>query len=637
MTSSDQCYFDWGYDYLWIPSITEAGIDESQINYGLWALDNSQRNPTLESWFRSAFYTDMNFAYLLLKNGQYRTQDSGEYGCRPALNLNLTLADKYAGKKLNTPENVDGVEYTGSKLTLANANQLGLADWYDTNFASKVDVTYYNAQKVQTDPIEPGTYTAKITISDTDTDCWKDGKTDPKEITFKIIPKYIDFPTWYNSSENKKVYKGGNPVAFSLKYYSDLANELSAMGASYFDIVKLSNSGTALNGGNTSSAGVSLDDVNWELSASAVNNYTVDVELTDTTHYQWRKGAPSKKVLDFEITKKDIHLLFTGSDGVSTELKGAVGGTLSARIEVDADPNKQPDAGKEISLTIKASSAGAVPVPIASDIIITSNMLNENREIIVQLDLSKLRTGRVYTLSIETISNEYKLVANTATLEVEEVVSTVLTWNLFADGKKQIGYYYDAQSTEFDVTFNKQLTYDGRYYTFEAKPPTGYIVKTSSYLNGYEVVPGKGSANTKVGTNADTYVTKVDIYNSEDPDEVLTYTISWEIKPVIFNLSQVKWLNNGQLPYNKVSGSEAILDPKTLPVGLDPHYSNNTGTTVGTSGTAYVTFTLASGYEGNYVLPDENDPDSYIDPNDDFAWNKSWNIVKAVIQSSSWK
>ena len=636
MTSSDQCYFDWGYDYLWVPSITEVGINEPLINYGLWALDDSQRNPSAETWYRSGFYTDSNYSYLLLKDGQYRIANSGEYGVRPALNLNLTLAEEYAAKKLATPDNVSNIEYTGSKLTLEDAYKAGLADWYDTDFASKVDVIYYNAQKVEIDPLDPGTYTAKITILDTDEDCWDGGSTEPREITFNIIPKYIDFPAWLDSS--KEVYKGGNDIAFSLKYYDDLLSDLLAMGKNYFDIVKISHAGTALNGGNTSSGGVSLDEDNWEINANAVNNYTLDVELTDTTHFQWRKGAPSKKTLEFEITKKEIYLEFTGTDGVTTQLKGPAGGTLSARIEVDADPNKQPDEGKEVLLTIKASSTGAVPVTIASDIRLTSNMLNESREIIVSLDLSRLRTGRVYTLSIETDSNEYKLVVTTATtLEVETVVSTVLTWNLFADGKKQIGFYYDAQMTELNATFSKELSYDGRYYTFEVKAPTGYVVKTSSYLNGYQVVPGKGAANTKVGTNADTYVTKVDICKEDDETEVLTFTLSWEIKPVKFDLSAVKWQYDGQLPYDKVNGSKAELDPKTLPVGLEPHYTNNTGTTVGTSGAAYVTFTLASGYEDNYILPEENDLTSYIDPDEEFEWNKSWNIVKAVIQSSSWK
>ncbi|MDE5755478.1 MAG: hypothetical protein K2I23_00070, partial [Clostridia bacterium] len=67
---------------------------------------------------------------------------------------------------------------------------------------------------------------------------------------------------------------------------------------------------------------------------------------------------------------------------------------------------------------------------------------------------------------------------------------------------------------------------------------------------------------------------------------------------------------------------------------LTPTYYTNTGTTVGTTGTAMVEFTLASGYEGNYILPLDSDPTTY---DGTFAWSRPWNIVKAEIQSTSWK
>ncbi len=81
--------------------------------------------------------------------------------------------------------------------------------------------------------------------------------------------------------------------------------------------------------------------------------------------------------------------------------------------------------------------------------------------------------------------------------------------------------------------------------------------------------------------NADTYTTSVRLLDSDSNATI--YSITWTIDPVKFDLSGVKWLYNGQLPYDKINGSKAELDPKTLPAGLTPNVINNTGTTVGTS------------------------------------------------------
>ncbi|MDE6361575.1 MAG: hypothetical protein K2L53_01205, partial [Clostridia bacterium] len=179
------------------------------------------------------------------------------------------------------------------------------------------------------------------------------------------------------------------------------------------------------------------------------------------------------------------------------------------------------------------------------------------------------------------------------------------------------------------IVYSKTLAYNDRNtYEFQMLAP-GYTI------SDYQVVANKGASNTAIGKNADTYTTSVKLTDKNN-NEVI-YSITWTIDPVKFDLSGVKWLNNGQLPYNKVDGSEAILDPKTLPAGLIPTVINNTGTTVGTSGSASVTFALDPAYADNYIVPDENDHTSYIDPNSNFEWSKTWTIVPATIQSSSWK
>ncbi|MDE7191767.1 MAG: hypothetical protein K2O35_04810, partial [Clostridia bacterium] len=235
-----------------------------------------------------------------------------------------------------------------------------------------------------------------------------------------------------------------------------------------------------------------------------------------------------------------------------------------------------------------------------------------------------------WTLRIESSNGDYVAVLDSDIyLQVEaKVVMADPTWIL-----KRNSARVDTQSVVLGdttpIVYSKTLAYNDRnMYEFQMLAP-GYTV------SDYQVVANNGASNTAIGKNADTYTTSVKLTDKNN-NEVI-YSITWTIDPVKFDLSQVKWLNNGQLPYDKVNGSKAELDPKTLPAGLIPTVINNTGTTVGTSGSASVTFALDSAYVGNYIVPDENDNTSYIDPNSNFEWSKTWTIVPAQIQSSSWK
>ncbi|MDE6189303.1 MAG: hypothetical protein K2G37_03345, partial [Clostridia bacterium] len=147
--------------------------------------------------------------------------------------------------------------------------------------------------------------------------------------------------------------------------------------------------------------------------------------------------------------------------------------------------------------------------------------------------------------------------------------------------------------------------------------------------------------NTNVGVNVDTYTTKVEVYKLEDSSVVVTFVIKWEIVPALIDLSGVKWLNDGDLPYNGGQAVYATLDPTTLPKGLlvpTNGYSTNVGSVVGNSGTASVEFELAPEYEGNYILPVEGDKSTYtgFGENEDFEWEKAWQVVPHKISTSSW-
>ena len=61
-----------------------------------------------------------------------------------------------------------------------------------------------------------------------------------------------------------------------------------------------------------------------------------------------------------------------------------------------------------------------------------------------------------------------------------------------------------------------------------------------------------------------------------------------------------------------------------MPNGLLATYTDNIGNAVGDGNLAVVTFALDAAYKDNYVLPDSIDRNSYIDPDGNFLWSKSW-------------
>ena len=257
----------------------------------------------------------------------------------------------------------------------------------------------------------------------------------------------------------------------------------------------------------------------------------------------------------------------------------------------------------------------------------------------LELDLTNLRAGVRYTLEVRTDSGDYEIELDACTLDVTDAPArTVLTWELYKNGSKVRGVYKDKLLSDTDKTteLDDAITYDAKAYSLKVKVPNGYTLDSSYGIGGYKV-EYENATNSLVGTNADKYKTSISLKNNGDGTSEI-YEIRWEIAKAKFDLSKVKWEHDGKLPYDRENGSTAILDPKTMPEGLSAEYENNTGANVGDYGSAYVSrFVLEEGYEENYVLPDEYDPTTYIDLEGEFEWTKTWNIVKARIQTGSWK
>ncbi|MDE7158950.1 MAG: hypothetical protein K2N74_05170, partial [Clostridiales bacterium] len=112
------------------------------------------------------------------------------------------------------------------------------------------------------------------------------------------------------------------------------------------------------------------------------------------------------------------------------------------------------------------------------------------------------------------------------------------------------------------------------------------------------------------------------------------YSISWTIEKAKFDLSAVRWIDDGNISFNE-KGMTVALIPDTIPKGLTPVYGGvRTATKVGDSGTASVSFTVSD--TDNYCKPEAGKPDTYIFKADsegpsDFEWTKDWEVVPSEI------
>ncbi|MDE6210358.1 MAG: hypothetical protein K2G42_00060, partial [Clostridia bacterium] len=155
-------------------------------------------------------------------------------------------------------------------------------------------------------------------------------------------------------------------------------------------------------------------------------------------------------------------------------------------------------------------------------------------------------------------------------------------------------------------------------------------------VSGFEVIP-TNTANSAVGKNADTYKTRISLKEIATGDKT-EYEIIWEIEKAKFDLSAVKWKNNGKLQY---AGATVYAELENLPIGLAATYSNNSGLSVGEDGTARVTFALTGDCVGNYEIPAQggNGINYIFSGSGDFEWTKVWEVVKAEIkigQDTDW-
>ncbi len=516
-------------------------------------------------------------------------------------NYSETVTGSYTNMMLDEPTKVSTV-YTGSKLTLDDVadNQ---KQWYDSQH---IDLTYTGGL------IDVDTYTVKAEIKSSYQSIVKfEGTPDIDKgetqyiryFDFKIETRYIDFPTFENGEYKlKHSYAGDQDITYSLnsfdKNYIEVSYTGGAEGVSY-----------------NSSFAVAI--------AKYVGVYELDVKIKDAYGDNCKlRGTPTSGKLEFEVTPAPIEIEVL--DGTSNHIVGIRNGKKRVTVTIP-NTNNKVHAGKKAYIQIVAKDE-------YEEYVLSDNielLPNKAKYEDISLTIGLLRKG-TYEISAKIVEdmadgNSYTVsVVNGAELEVQEVEpGSQLSWMLYDGEGNTDGIVVSVNIGDYNAEY-ESFAYDGREYHFEVTPPNGYTQKSIKTVDsaGIEV---------QFGCNADTYKTTVEIEDTAS-GAVTSYNITWKIEKAIFDLSEVKWLNDGEIEYDGGREVAAVLDPEALPPQLRATYSNNIGANVGVDdGRASVVFSFADpSYADNYILPKQGEEGTYKGEN--FEWEKDWRVVAAEIK-----
>ena len=694
-------YDAWKTDKLWLPSWAETDITledsglwkTSSIQRSNFNSDGSYGDNTL---LRSHWYVaQSNSAVILYANSSNRGTPNlvtTEQGIRPALHLNLSLASAESKFKFEEPVAIKNKIYKGENQNASDQS------WYEKEFDNNkiMQVEYlHETENRAVTPHNAGKYRARFTLLDTTYYAWKtDNGENYREVIFEIKPKEVDF-TWGEDSSKRAIISsyvttdvyGSDSVNFSVHYKStDVggthdSTDLPTKVGNYRATALIDNpnykplESKKTTTFNMPTRNISLPTFNPEkyvyngikdynfqvrfdtadvkvsvperfkdkiaLSGNRIvvreaGTYALVAELTDLDNSQWSgdgilTGDKKAREVSFEVTPAKMELEIAATDGVINfdYKEDGVLQVESIDSRIYSDENGVED---KLSIDVYAVDSSGEKTLLHSGM-----SLIEDGIVYPDLKISAILIPEEYDLLIE-LSGEskgnYELEYNAVKLNVQiPSEDGKVIWRLFADGR----YTNNSQRVEIGsmsqtAVYDKSvIVYDGREYSFEVRETNEYTVdKTyggAGFINGYK--------DNKY-TNAGSYSTQVAIKLTSS-GETQVYTIEWEIEKVLFDLTSVKWIHDGKLPYESdINGVRPLIDETTLPKGLvvKLYSSNMAGYNVGDSGTESVAFDFDAAdpkYALNYVLPISTDKDSYkFTPSGgetDFKWSIDWEVV----------
>ena len=661
-------YDAWKDDYIWLPSLTETGRDET--TNGIWALSNNQRSNSIASWLRSGGSANASIVYNLYAAGN--SYNAGvitpSYVVRPALHLNLDLAAQHSGPvALAEPTDVS-VEYKGRALTLDD-----IADeqkkWFNPD---KMSITY------EEDIIDADTYKVKAEIK---ADLAADG------LIFKGIPDT-------SAGESKTVRYFNFTVT---KKKIGIRAELDSGG---LPTVTLKNAGDVYSGdtaanGRAPSFGFTYTGNGYEgdTPPTAVGTYTATAKITNECNYQIDtsnstitvtykvdKKSVAKPVLSGQVSKQysgvaqsftlqgvtaDVSLTLpsgvTYADGslnvkdagtykIGIALKDGGAATIwadgtSASYEVSITITKRP-----LNITITAPNSWKVgETPTVT--VVGDSLASDKTE----LHIYYCKSGSAVKYDLDAYK---EVVDKTRTIKMPELAQGdyYIGVELFGDKQGNSNYEILTGSVKHtfkvlgnDITFTKDdikwqynnttitntagftLTYTGSIFRFGIDSSElaikGVKIDTTKGTNGYSGdVQATNAKNSAYSVTV--YITE---YDSSFNEFDAVYTLNYTIEKAKYDLSGLSWNYDDSNPLQFIAGkAQGITLTGTLPTGLTATYTGNGNIPVG-SYTTTVSFKVSDAV--NYYTPVSGDTNSYLG---NFEWSKAWRIDKATI-TCSWK
>ena len=679
-------YSEWGEDYIWLPCAAEAGWDSSPLNTkSVWKLTVQQLAATNTSWVRSGDYDVRTNATAITTSGGYSCPSTTSVnGVRPAIFLDLEPL-----LCLVEPQETTRT-YNGEAQTLEGE------DWYREeifNDKTLCTVTYKDKDGAIVSPKDVGEYTATFTLK-TDDFVWDGSSTSKTRSTkFTIVPKkmQVDFTTDERGVPQLSLAEepfGEDKVNCVIRYYEkdtgdDKGTDYSALlGKTWYiahaefdnpnyvpdpnfaEPIEFLNPATPVNitwlddefkkpftgdsiafyvnwGNFKDLIDVSYDESviaydGWdEFRATNAGKYSVTLSLKNKQDYIWGSqmgsaaGTTNDATIQFEIAPKELELQvvsITPGDWTVT-----LGGTCDLLIDLPAVPT-----GKFDVVIYARRTLNSKPIDICAVSLDTTMQSSVPCEFVTDNITSAatyLLGIRVYDESDPNAKNYTFKLDKDYTLTVKEPTSSSgILWRLFEDNKPA-GSMQDP-ATSMNTTWDKKITYNGNGFHFTVNASgMNYTIDTSyntdGFTNGYRTVKKGNTAALSTVSGAGTYVTTVRL---KDNTTSYNYSIEWTIDKAKFDLSNVRWIDDGKISFNE-NGMKVALVAETIPNGLIPVYGGKHSVTgVGDSGEATVTFTV--GDTENYVVPTSGNKDSYIftaDGLDDFEWTKEWTVVPREI------
>ncbi len=662
-------YAAWKDDYIWLPSLTETGRDETTD--GIWALSNNQRSNSTNSWLRSCYGTNATTAYDVTVEGNFISNYAVtlSHAVRPALHLNLDSAAQHSGGvALAEPTDVS-VEYKGTTLTLDD-----VADeqkkWFN---ADKISITYDGDIK------DVGTYKVKAEIK---ADLAADG------LIFVGTPDISagesDTVRYFNFTVTKKkigitaaLDSGGLPTV-TLKNEGDVY------------------SGDTAANGRAPSFGFTYtgNGYNSDTPPTAVGTYTATAKITNECNYQIDtanstisvtykvdKKSVAKPVLSGQVSKQysgvaqgftlqgvtaDVSLTLpsgvTYADGslnvkdagtykIGIALKDGGAATIwadgtSASYEVSITITKRP-----LNITITAPNSWKVgETPTVT--VVGDSLASDKTE----LHIYYCKSGSAVKYDLDAYK---EVVDKTRTIKMPELAQGdyYIGVELFGDKQGNSNYQILTGSVKHtfkvlgnDITFTEDdikwqynntpvtnpaggltLTYTGEIFRFSIDSSElaikGVRIDTTKGTNGYS--GDVQATNAKSDTYSVTvYITELDDTYAEFDAQ---YNLKYTIEKAKYDLSGLSWNYDDSNPLQFIAGkAQGITLTGTLPTGLTATYTGNGNIPVG-SYTTTVSFKVSDAV--NYYTPVSGDTNSYLG---NFEWSKAWRIDKATI-TCSWK